>query len=100
MDPKRIRRWSLSGVIAVGLGLLASMLFSARDPQTVAPGRPDMTFTVARRDFVHSIRLSGTVEAVQSTTVAAPRLSGPSSASLVITRLVKAGTTVGPGDLL
>ena len=44
--------------------------------------------------------LEPTVEAVESTTVAAPRLSGPSSTSLVITRLVKAGTIVRPGDVL
>jgi multidrug efflux pump subunit AcrA (membrane-fusion protein) len=100
MDPKRIRRWSLAVVVTAGLGFLASTLFSARDPQTGGTGRREMSFAVARRDFVHSIRLSGTVEAVQSTTVAAPRLSGPSSTSLVITRLVRAGTRVRPGDLL
>jgi multidrug efflux pump subunit AcrA (membrane-fusion protein) len=100
MDPKRIRRWSLAVVVTAGLGFLASTLFSARDPQTGRTGRREMSFAVARRDFVHSIRLSGTVEAVQSTTVAAPRLSGPSSTSLVITRLVKGGTRVRPGDLL
>ena len=47
-----------------------------------------------------SVRLSGTVEAVQSTTIAAPRLSGPNSNSLVITRLIRPGTKVVPGDLL
>jgi multidrug efflux pump subunit AcrA (membrane-fusion protein) len=44
--------------------------------------------------------LSGTVEAVQSTTVAAPRLSGPNSNSLVISKLIRPGTVVRPGDLL
>ena len=55
---------------------------------------------VARRDFVRDVRLSGTVEAVESTTIAAPRLAGPSSNSLVITKLVRAGSTVSPGDLI
>ncbi|HJR58673.1 MAG TPA: efflux RND transporter periplasmic adaptor subunit [Vicinamibacterales bacterium] len=87
-------------VIAVVAGAAAT-LPSAHDPQSAASGsRREGTFTVARRDFVRSIRLSGTVEAVESTTVAAPRISGPSSSSLVITKLVKAGTTVRPGDLL
>jgi HlyD family secretion protein len=58
------------------------------------------TVTVARRDFVRSVRLSGTVEAVQSTTVSAPRLSGPNTGSLVITRLVRAGSAVRAGDLI
>ena len=56
--------------------------------------------TVARRDFVRAVRLSGTVEAVQSTTIAAPRLAGPNTQSLVITRLVRPGSTVQPGDLI
>ena len=58
------------------------------------------TFTVARRDFLQSVRLSGTVEAVQSTTIAAPRLAGPTANSLVITKLVRPGSTVSPGDLI
>jgi HlyD family secretion protein len=101
MELTKVRRWGLPVVITVALGAVAATLFSARDPQTSGTGgRRDASYTVARRDFVRSIRLSGTVEAVESTTVAAPRIAGPSSASLVITRLVKAGTTVEPGDLL
>jgi len=100
MDPARIRRWRIPLAITVVVGIVAAALLYARDPQTARTGRRETTFTVAKRDFVNSIRLSGTVEAVESTTVAAPRLSGPTSSSLVITRLVKAGTTVRPGDLL
>ena len=92
---------------ALGLALVASVgvaaaLMSARDPQRPEGERRgrETTATVQRRDFVRSVRISGTVEAVQSTTVAAPRLSGPTASSLVITRLVKPGTTVQPGDLL
>jgi multidrug efflux pump subunit AcrA (membrane-fusion protein) len=80
----------------------ARALTSSRDPGTQAlSGRGrDATATIARRDFIRAVRLSGTVEAVESTTVAAPRLSGPNTSSLVVTRLIKAGTTVKPGDLL
>lgn len=79
----------------------AAALMSARGtpPPQSSRGR-DATVTLARRDFVRSVRLSGTVEAVQSTTVAAPRLSGPNTNSLVISRLIKPGTTVKAGDLL
>jgi hypothetical protein len=62
-------------------------------------GRQD-SVAVSRRDFVRSVRLSGTVEAVQSTTVSAPRLSGPNTASLVITRLIRPGSAVRRGDLI
>ena len=69
-------------------------------PEQPATGHRDATFKVARRDFVRSVRLNGTVEAVESTTIAAPRLSGPNSNSLVITTLVRAGSTVSAGDLI
>jgi multidrug efflux pump subunit AcrA (membrane-fusion protein) len=95
------RRSAAVIVTAVVGGVAAVTLFSARDPkQSNASGNRDSTFTAVKQDFVKSIRLSGTVEAVESTTVAAPRLSGPNSSSLVITRLVPGGTTVSPGDLL
>jgi HlyD family secretion protein len=55
---------------------------------------------VKRQDFVKGVRLNGTVEAVQATSIAAPRLAGQNSNSLVIMRMIKAGTTVKPGDPL
>jgi HlyD family secretion protein len=92
----------LAGVTAVVLLGGAAAFLWARDPQPqpqAGRGR-EATAAIARRDFVRLVRLSGTVEAVQSTTVAAPRLSGPSSNSLVVMKLVRAGTRVKPGDLL
>ena len=101
MDLTRIRRRGVLGVLVAGLVGIAWTLPAAIHSQTPASnaGR-EGTVTVARRDFVRSLRLSGTVEAVESMTVAAPRMAGPSSSSLVITRLVKGGTVVRPGDLL
>jgi HlyD family secretion protein len=101
MDSTRTRRWILPTIVTVALAGVAATLFSARDPGTPATnGRREATYIVEKRDFVRALRLSGTVEAVEATTVSAPRLSGPNSSSLVITRLVKGGTTVRPGDLL
>src|SRR5688572_6042827 len=102
MDPQKIRRWSLpAGVLLVVAAAAAVTMSSTRVGQPAqGAGRREATYTVATRDFVRSLRLSGTVEAVQSTTVAAPRIAGPNTASLVITRLVKAGQLVRPGDLL
>jgi len=93
-----------TAVVATCLSIAGAAVFlSARQSSTPTP--PDSsgrqgTFTVARRDFVRAVRLSGTVEAVESTTIAAPRLSGPNSNSLIITRLVHPGSTVAPGDLI
>ena len=100
MGPSNMRRWGLMAALVAVVGAVAATVFTARDPDMPANGRRESTYTIGTRDFVRSIRLSGTVEAVESTTVAAPRLSGPSSNSLVITRLVKAGTIVEPGDVL
>jgi HlyD family secretion protein len=91
-------------VLLTSLGLAGAAVFVyARQPSgetQSASGRRESTLTITRQDFVRSVRLSGTVEAVQSTTIAAPRLSGPNSNSLVITKLIRPGTTVAPGDLI
>lgn len=102
MDSRSPRRLGLAVIVLTVLGGVAATVFSARDPQNAVrgQGRLQGSYTVKSRDFIHSIRLSGTVEAVESLTVAAPRLSGPSTSSLVITKLIKGGTSVGPGDLL
>src|SRR3954468_12765449 len=91
-------------VLATGIAVVGMAVFVYGRQQTPTGGgqrdsRPN-TYTVARRDFVRSVRLNGTVEAVQFTTIAAPRLSGPASNSLIITRLVPAGSTVEKGDLI
>ena len=75
-----------------------SSTVGAANPRSDDTGRG--TIQVVRRDFITGVRLSGTVEAIESTTVAAPRLSGPNSQSLVITRLIRAGSMVQPGDLI
>jgi HlyD family secretion protein len=100
-DPT-VRRWMTAAALLVGaVAVSAAVLLSARDPQpSTDSGRRATTSTVARRDFVRSVRLSGTVEAVQATTVSVPRLAGQNVPSLVITRLIRAGTMVHPGDLL
>jgi multidrug efflux pump subunit AcrA (membrane-fusion protein) len=58
------------------------------------------TTLVKRTDFVRSVRLAGTVEAVQATAITAPRLMGQNPNSLIIMRMIKAGTSVKPGDPL
>lgn len=83
-------------LVAIGGGLAVSR---GTEPATAAQPR-SRAAVAARRDFVRTIRLNGTVEAVQATTLAAPRIAGPGSNALVITRLVKGGTRVAPGDLL
>jgi HlyD family secretion protein len=96
----RSRVWMIVSFVLVAVVAVA-VLMAERDPGRSSPvqsGRRQTSATVARRDFVSTVRLSGTVEAVDSTTIATPRLAGPNSASLVITKLIKAGTRVEKGD--
>jgi HlyD family secretion protein len=86
---------ALAGVVGAGV---AGRLH-ARAPER--PGaQASGTAIVKREDFVRNLRLSGTVEAVQATTITAPRLAGQNNNTLVIMTLVRAGQAVRPGDLL
>lgn len=58
------------------------------------------TVTAARKDFVDTLRLTGTTEAVRARPVLVPTLEGVSLNSLVVTRLTPAGTRVKEGDIL
>jgi HlyD family secretion protein len=103
MPPRaRFRLWMVIPILLVSVAAGAALL-RARDPnnpETAQSGRRQTTATVSRQEFVRSIRLAGTVEAVQATTVSTPRLAGQTVPSLVITRLIRAGVMVKPGDLL
>jgi len=86
-------------LVAVAIGA-AGLRLRARSPEPKTGAASNTTVTVARQDFVRSLRLNGTVEAVESTSIQAPRLAGQNSNSLVIMRLVPNGATVKRGDML
>jgi HlyD family secretion protein len=102
---RRRRRAALAGGIAVVLLAALALRFWSRDSDARAGTR---TAKVERRDFVHTLRIHGVVEAVKFHAVAAPRLAGQGGpgggggggSNMVITRLIPAGTRVKPGDLL
>src|SRR5262245_50519556 len=98
----RFRLWIVVLVLAASAATAAAWI-ATRDPGTVDPalgGGRQTTIAVRRQNFVRSVRLTGTVEAVQATTVSTPRLAGQTVPSLVITKLIRAGTMVKPGDLI
>ena len=82
--------------------LLAAVTFWSRRGSSVdtPSGQALRTATVTRGDFVRTVRLHGTVEAIDSHAVAAPRLVGQNLSTLIITKLTPAGTRVKRGDLL
>ena len=65
-----------------------------------AINRAASTAIIRRADFIQSIRINGTVEAVNFLAIAPPRLSGPGMGTLVITKLAGSGSHVKKGDLL
>ena len=106
-QPQPSRRRTVAVIVSLfGIGTVATLALGsfgsgAADPSVqTGDGRRSATFTIARRDFVRGVRLSGTVEAIQAMTIAVPRLTGPNTNSLVITSLVRPGSSVAPGDLI
>lgn len=81
------------GVAAVFAALTAAGR-SRRGNQTAR------TALVEQKDFVQKVRVHGIVEAVESHTIAAPRLSGQGLNSLIITKMAKNGSAVHQGDVL
>ena len=75
--PKR-KRAALAVVCLFGIGTVAAFVTFGRlsaEPSAARAGGSngrEATVTVTRRDFVRAVRLSGTVEAIQSMTISAP----------------------------
>jgi HlyD family secretion protein len=86
-------------VLIAGLATAACWRAAAADRE-VGRSAASADALVQRREFVSTLRVHGTVEAVRSWVVAAPRLAGSSASSLVVTRLASAGTQVRKGDVL
>jgi HlyD family secretion protein len=81
------------------IGLTACTRTSATDASSKSLSR---TVAVKRGDFRRIVRLIGTVSAVESFSVLAPRLSGQTTGTgmMVLTKIVPNGTTVRQGDIL
>src|SRR5690349_7949995 len=97
--PGNNRRTLLIVIIAaITIASVALWRKSVHRADTVTQGV--RTAIVTRGDFVRSVRLQGTVEALSFYSIAAPRLSGPGSGSLIVTKLASSGKPVKKGDLL
>ena len=102
---RRSRRMNILGIVGA-LALIAAVILSLRAMRSGGAAQPEagaatqLSAKIERKDFVRNVRLNGTVQAVQSYTIAAPRLAGPGLGSLIITKLLATGTPVKKGDLL
>lgn len=90
-------------MLAVVAGIAALVLRRSGPSEITAKqanGDAVRTAVVEQKDFVRTVRVHGIVEAVESRAIAAPRLSGQGLGTLIITRLVRNGSTVHRGDVL
>ncbi len=97
----RWRGW-LIVIASIGIIVGAAWYFRAHHASN-AGVQTVRTAIVKRADFVRSLRVHGVVEAMQSYSIAAPRLAGQRGqdyGSLIITKLIPGGTKVQPGDVL
>ena len=101
--PPRVHRLYVAiasvAVVAIVAGLWA---WHARKGERAEAGggATISTAKVERRTFVRTLRLSGTLEAVHSYSVLAPRLTGGDYGEMILTKLTRGGTRVKKGDLL
>jgi HlyD family secretion protein len=100
-EPPHKRRLRLTIAAAV-VALLAIGVVVRKSASSKPAGGIQTTRTaiVEQKDFVNKMRVHGIVEAVESHTIAAPRLSGQGLNTLIITKLVKNGSAVRKGDVL
>jgi multidrug resistance efflux pump len=100
LRPRRVRLAAIAAALAA-LVVPGPVACSREPARSHAPASaPAAHATAQRKAFVNTLRLHGTVEAVRSWVVAAPRLAGSAAAALVVTRLAPAGTEVQQGALL
>ena len=91
----------MSGIVALAIVTAFVMLSRVNaSRRNASAGQTTRTAVVEQKDFIHRVRVNGIVEAVESHTIAAPRLSGQGLNTLIITHLVKNGSPVHQGDVL
>jgi HlyD family secretion protein len=89
-------------VAFLAVAAIIAAVFFLRRTQTTnqTAGETQRTARVERRDFVRTLRVNGTVEAMETHPISAPRLAGQTSSSVTITKLTPTGVHVHKGDLL
>lgn len=95
---RRLRLIIAAAVVAVAVIVVVAR--KSASSRAASGAQANRTAFVEQKDFVNKVRVHGIVEAVESHTIAAPRLSGQGLNTLIITRLVKNGSAVHQGDVL
>lgn len=93
----RVRRWSLR-ILPVPAVFALFVVAHFHKPPVVSAAE-SRTAVVKRGDFVRSIRISGSTEAVRAFSVQSPQMAGGGN-QMVLMSIVRAGTRVHQGDVL
>jgi len=94
----RMRRWTLRFVMwAIPVALL--LIFASHLEKGIVAAADARTAVIKRGDFLRTIRITGSTEAVRAYVVQAPQLAGGGE-RMVLVRLVHAGTRVHKDDVL
>jgi len=99
-QPRGKPRTVLIRIAAVLLLVTIPFLFLHFREGRPSADRTDSLVKVERKNLSQTLRLNGTTQASRSFIVLAPRLEGAQVGSMVVTKLVPAGTHVKSGDLL
>jgi multidrug resistance efflux pump len=99
-QPRGKPRTVLIRITAVLLLVTIPFLFLHFRQGRPSADRTDSLVKVERKNLSQTLRLNGTTQASRSFIVLAPRLEGAQVGSMVVTKLVPAGTHVKSGDLL
>jgi multidrug resistance efflux pump len=103
LAPSRSRLLAgIAGAAVLLLILWAVMAFRGRSA-SLAAAPPQIAATQSASmpaNAGHTLRIHGTVEALDYRSMAAPRLSGPGGGQIIVTRLLSTGTKVKPGDVV
>jgi phosphotransferase system IIA component len=98
--PQKRRRRLIIAAAVVALAVIGVVARKSAGSRSASGAQSTRTAIVEQKDFVSKVRVHGIVEAVESHTIAAPRLSGQGLGTLIITRLVKNGSAVRQGEVL
>ena len=101
-SPKRSPKRRMTVVLTVALVVIAALVYVFLHKGQLSGAQQGNVQTAAAvvRDFVSAVRLSGTTEAIRSRPVLAPQLAGAQLGTMVVTKMVPAGTHVNKGDLI
>lgn len=98
--PDRRRRVWIAAALAAAAAVAWFAWTQLRSAATSPADAAARIAVVERRDFVHTLRIHGTVYATDSRTIAVPRLAGAPGGQMIITRLAAGGSQVRRGDPL